>query len=1747
MSLLRHAAGWWVLAGVAAARLTGQVTITEFLASNGRGLVDADGDRPDWIELWNGGNTAVNLQGWSLTDDAAQPRKWVLPSASLPAGAYLVVFASGKNRTNHAAALHASFSLSADGEYLALFPPEGPAATEFAPGYPAQRADISYGTRAGQRFYFNPPTPGAANVGGVGDFVADTRFSVDRGVFEQPFDLEITCATPGATIRYTTNGAPPTAGTGLVYAGPVRVARTTVMRAAAFKSGLQPSDVDTQTYLFLSDVIRQSPAGAVPWPEWPAPGSQSQTYNYGMDPRVVDSPLYAAQIVPALKALPSFSVVTTLSNLFDGATGIYSNPGQDGRDWERPASLELLHADGRRGFQVDCGIRIRGGFSRSTGNPKHAFRFFFREAYGADKLRYPLHAGGVEEFDALDLRTFQNYSWSFDPGNGSNGIFIRDVFSRDTQLAMGQQGERGNYYHLYINGVYWGIFNSCERPEANFGSVYFGGRPEDYDVIKVEAGPYAINATDGDLAAWTRLYNLCKAVTASNAEVTFWRVQGRNPDGARNPAYENLLEIDNLIDYMLVILFGGNLDAPISNFLGNTRPNNWYGLRDRSGANGGFRFISHDAEHTLLDMNQNRVGPFAAGSDSVAYSNPQYLWQQLWQSPTFRLRVADRIQRHFLNGGALTVAAAQGRFAARTNQLFLPVVAESARWGDSKVSTPLTRDANWLPAVNRVMNTYLPSRGNIVLAQLRAANLFPALAAPVMTPFGGTVEPGASLVLANPGAGAVVFTTDGSDPRANNGAESASSRRYTGPLALRSARVIKARVHRVDVGVDEWSPMVEATFHVRQDTSGLRISEVHHRPAADDPPGVFARDEFEFVELHNLGPASVELSGFRFVDGIGLDFPMGTLLEAGSFLVLAENREAFARRYPGVTVDFVYTGQLSNTGERIALADPSGKVALELEYGVGLPWPTGADGLGFSMVPTNPLGKPMAGDASAWRASSRMGGSPGTEDASPGVLPVVVSEVLSHTDPPALDAVELFNPNDAPAPVGGWWLTDDPARPTKYRIPAGTTIPARGWLVLDESSFTAPSQGTNAFRFSAMGDEAYLLSADAEGRLTGHVDGVTFGASFNGETFVRWTNSSGVVSMARSTAATLGGANAAQAMSGVVLQEVHFAPGPGELPFVEVWNRSGTDQPLHDVDNPGTAWRVDGIDMAFPAGFVLPAGGYVVLAGTDPARFRQNYGLPPNIPVLGPWQGSLRSNGDRLRLQRPDGPVSVTNDAGVVSVVVPMVTVDEVRYDDEAPWPVTGGLTGVPMERRDPTLPGDDAIAWRVGTGGPTPGASAGSNRSPRVTAGADRELVSQAFPLAVGLQGWATDDGLPEPSRLRGEWTQVGGPAGVVFLNGGTSNGVVELPGQGTYVLRWKAFDGEREASDDVQVTVSRPGTAATLVPLGSTWRFFDQRQDLGTGWRQPGHDDSAWKSGRARLGYGGDGEVTTVNSGSIIDRIPTTYFRLRFNVPSASAVRDMRIQLIRDDGAVVYLNGTEVMRSAMPEGVITFGTFASQTIGGADETTPVEGVVSPSLLVNGDNVLAVEVHQVNRTSSDLGFDLALLASVLGSNAAPTAKAPPPADVRLPGRLTMRATFSDDGLPATPGVPGFQWSVASGPGPVTFAPADSPQTTATFDVPGTYVLRFTAHDGALSSSDTTVVRVSAALVPPALSMAHGPAPLLRFDAQAGVAYLVRWRATLGEGGWQTLATYPAGDARVVELPAMASEDERYFQVVAGP
>ncbi len=473
------------------------VVINELLASNGQGAQDPQGEFEDWIELYNTTDVTVDVGGLYLTDDADEPMRWRIPDGTTISGkGYLVIWAD--NDVDDAG-LHASFSLSSSGEQVSLYDADGVTLLDTV-RFGEQILDDSYGRYPDGTGPWSPmgyPTPGRENIRGYEGIVARPQFSRTRAFYDAPIDVSITCATEDAEIYYTTDGSDPVAadrgqvGSGaLLYQGPLRIAKTTCLRAAATRSGWRASPIETNTYLFLEDVVIQSPNRERPGPDWPSSSVNGQVIDYGMDPDVVNDTRYKELMDDALLAIPSISLVTDVDNLFDPQTGIYVNARAQGLGWERPASVELLDPNGSDGFQIDAGLRIRGGYSRSGSNPKHALRLFFRAEYGKGKLEFPLFDDeGAEEFDAVDLRTSQNYSWSYEGGNSnSHDTFVREVFSRDTQRDMDRPYTRSRYYHLYINGQYWGLYQTQERSEASYAETYFGPEKEDYDVIKSRAG-----------------------------------------------------------------------------------------------------------------------------------------------------------------------------------------------------------------------------------------------------------------------------------------------------------------------------------------------------------------------------------------------------------------------------------------------------------------------------------------------------------------------------------------------------------------------------------------------------------------------------------------------------------------------------------------------------------------------------------------------------------------------------------------------------------------------------------------------------------------------------------------------------------------------------------------------------------------------------------------------------------------------------------------------------------------------------------------------------------------------------------------------------------------------------------------------------------------------------------------------------------------------------------------------------------
>lgn len=771
------------------------IVLHEVMADNETVVMDNFGEYSDWIELRNLGDTPQNLLGWFLTDSADRLDQWMFPDVTIGPKDFLVVFASGRNLAGDPAGLHTNFKLGKDGEYLALVRPDGAIAHQFSPAFPPLGNDEAYGltTLPGEdRFVTSllaSATPGRSNEAAV--VCEKPQFSRASGICDAAFTLELSVPEPDLEIRYTLDGSCPTSDSAL-YTGPLTISRSACIRAAAFKEKYLPGKAQTRTYLFLDDVIRQ-PARPDGWPAvWKATAA-----DYEMDPDIVNHPVYGPQVMDSLRSLPILCIVTAPSNLFDSATGIYANPLEEGEDWECPASVELLTTGNQQAFQLDCGLRIQGGAFRSFGlTRKKSFRLVFKRQYGAGKLNFPLFdydANAVDSFDTITLRAGANDGYSWNAAYGTEQ-YIRDEFGRGVQRASGNAGSHGTFVHLYLNGLYWGLYNAVERPDNAFSAAYYGGEKEDWDAIN------SGEVTEGDLTAWNTLQNKCRAGMATLA--AYQEIQGCNADGSRNLAYPVLIDMANYIDYITINMWGGNGDWPHRNY--------WL-CRLRTDDTQGFKFYIWDYEGTI-------ASPFAQENKVTADFNtgagvPHHY---LKENAEYRMLFADRVHRLFFNGGALTTGQIIQRYTQLADWVEPAMIAESARWGDMHHHPPLGL-SEWIAKRDAILNSYLPTRSGIVLNQLRSAGFYPQLNAPVFYingsyQHGGLISAGDVVSMTSPDGASVLmlYTTDGSDPRLTDGAVNPSAIEYTGPFALTQTGPIKARA-RVN---GQWSALNEAVYTV---------------------------------------------------------------------------------------------------------------------------------------------------------------------------------------------------------------------------------------------------------------------------------------------------------------------------------------------------------------------------------------------------------------------------------------------------------------------------------------------------------------------------------------------------------------------------------------------------------------------------------------------------------------------------------------------------------------------------------------------------------------------------------------------------------------------------------------------------------------------------------------------------------------------------------------------------------------------
>jgi hypothetical protein len=1295
--------------------------LSEFLASNTRGLADEDRDYPDWIEVYNPSSATVNLDGWYLTDNASQPAKWRFPATNLAGGSFLVVFASGKDLRIPGARLHTNFQLGAGGEYLALLRPDGVSPTsEFAPAFPSQVPDVSYGfaqegsppgyTPSAAPLYFTTPSPGAVNLGGSavpGPVIEAVQHTPAVPLGHE--DLLVTArvlpafrAVGSATLRYRimfgSELSTPMWDDGAHGDG----AAGDGVYGASIPAGLAEPGQMIRYLIAATDVL----GNASRWPLFTHPTATAEYLGTLVTPTNLTS------------QLPVFH--------------LFVAPNQMARiDTESGGRIAFFY-DGE--FYDNVYMELRG--NTSAGLPKKAHRIEFNRGH---ELRHAGPGGRTrrssllaEYLDPAYLRQHLCF-WFLDrigvpaPYNypvrvQMNGAFYQLAFHSD--VIGSEQMERLGYDPA--GALYKAVGNLV--PSFNSTGVFQKLEPKDdpsrTDYLQLangihESSPLAVRrATVFDLLDVPQVINHLAGSRwcAENDDVWanmslyrdtygdgLWRCIPFDMNASWGQLYGGSNPLEATVDQSKSHpLYGGS--STEGNFnrlydvivtLPETRQmllRRQRSILDQMVQPPGTPAAGLVIENYVLSMS-NRIAAEAALDRAKWGTSPWAPGKTFAQGTTDLLRqfVAPRRQHWYVTHSLTNASRPIG---IRNHQ---------------NAGIPLTQPPGL--TLTLVDIDFNPATGNQDHEYLCLSNTVPyavdlsgwTLGGAVTFTFApGTVLPSNSVAYVSPNPRA--FRARPSGPRGGQGLFVLGP--YQGQLSARGEPLTVANPQGETLGTFRYDGAPSAAQQF------LRLTELMFHPAALEG-NPLSPDEFEYLEFTNLSPSTpLDLTGVRLTDGVEFQFAGSafTNLPPGARVLVVKNPIAFAARYGmDLPVAGAFTGNLDNAGERLRLVDASNEEILDFRYEDD--WYPLTDGLGFSLVVVDETAAPEAwNQRRQWRPSSALFGSPGAPDPpAPQLPPVLVNEVLTRPDqPPRRDAVELLNPTEEPADVSGWWLSDDLNTPAKFRLPPRSLVPPQGYFTFDESQFNT---GNGAFGLGADGDEIWLFSADAAGQLTGYVHGHRFGAAEAGVSFGRHLTSDGQEHFVAQVSTTLGTENAGPRVGPVVFTEIMYHPpdrdgtrnDEDEDEYLELQNLSAQPVPLFDPAAPTNTWRVrGGVDFDLPAAVTLAAGEFSLLVRFDPAdataasAFRSRYGMAPTVRLFGPFTGRLNNAADTVELEKP---TSLGDDA------VAFVRVDRVAYRDSPPWPTAADGEGAALQRRVPRAYGDDPAHWMAAL--PTAGASA--------------------------------------------------------------------------------------------------------------------------------------------------------------------------------------------------------------------------------------------------------------------------------------------------------------------------------------------------------------------------------------------------------------------------------------------------------
>jgi len=772
-------------------------------------------------------------------------------------------------------------------------------------------------------------------------------FSTPSGTFGENFPLDVVTPSPGALVLFTTDGRTPGLEAGRLWSGPLEVTRTTRVRAVAVAAGGRLSPVREAGYTKLSAALRARTS--------PLPILVLE--NFGAGPVPDKKWTTGTQTGAGLKQVPRQPVRMSLHDRVP-ATG---------------RSVLL----GASTLSTRAGLRVRGAFSSTWSPQPYSLETWDDQDQDAAiaPLGLPPESDWVlyhphPDYDATMI--FNSYIWELSRRTGRYAPAFRhvEVYVNEDGSDLAPSDRRGLYAlveevkrdrnrldfdPLSADGTTGGWLHSINRmdpePEQGFPAPNGATSPQFFRT----PGPNRLLQTTANNPAQIgddlpRQYNAfinfenprgydITAIQRAAVESWFREFENVLYDNTRwrDPVhgYRQYLNTTDFIDYFQLL----NLARQGDGLLLSMFP--W--------VSSGRRLLHMGP---MWDFNNGSYHLSGSPNTSLYFRQDQLWYPRLFSDPDFLMEYTDRwfeLRRGPYAGPRLT-AIADTLAADITTEIAVAQGVSAAAWTSRLTS----------------MKNFLTQRANWIDTQY--------VQPPVLSPAAGQqTAPVAVTVTHHPAAtGTLHVTTDGTDPRAPGGAPHGTA--FTAPLTLTASTVVKARTYS---STGRWSGLATAAFILGTPASAdtLVVSELHYNPPG---PG----DEGEFLELMNISPGPIDLTGARFDRGIQFSFPAGTTLASGERALVAARSIDFAGR-PGVRVlgEFENGSRLDNGGEWLRLVAWNGTPIVEFAWDDAAPWPLTPDGDGPSLSLIAPGTRPDPANPHHWRASTVTGGTPGGTDA----------------------------------------------------------------------------------------------------------------------------------------------------------------------------------------------------------------------------------------------------------------------------------------------------------------------------------------------------------------------------------------------------------------------------------------------------------------------------------------------------------------------------------------------------------------------------------------------------------------------------------------------------------------------------------------------------------------------------------------------------------------------------------------------